>query len=141
LLAKILDAPQSKNTEAALRLHLATGQSMDLVSLAATADPGTWRAKVNAWHPIMSQRLGDLNGIKVQLPAAVNVKLGNSGKVKAVDQTDPSPGDVEEAKNFVESLAAHGQISLEDDDPTKTHEAYTGDQGELYLRRKRFTAV
>jgi hypothetical protein len=140
LLARILDAPQSKNTEAALRMHLTTGQSMDLVSLAATPDPSTWRAKVNAWHPIMSQKLGELNGINVQLPAAVNVKLGNSGKVKAVDQTDPSPGDVAEATNFVESLVAHGQVSLEDD-PTKTHVAYTGDQGERYLHRKRFTAV
>lgn len=143
LVAKRLDSNGMKNVEAALRLFLAATENMDLVSVTNSANPATLLGKVSAWHAITSEKLRDLSGVNVKLPAEIKVQLDPSGKVKTVDKAEPAPTDKEEAAHFVESLVTHGQIASESEVPPRgaTHQINTDSQGRRYLVRKRFTAV
>jgi hypothetical protein len=143
LVAKILDSNGIKNVEAALRLYLAASENMDLVSLTSSADPDTFLGKVTAWHAITSEKLRDVSGVNVKLPAEIRVQLDPSGKVKTIDRAEPTPADKEEAAHFVESLITHGQIASESEVPPRgaTHQINTDSEGRRFLVRKRFTAV
>jgi len=143
LVAKMLDSNGMKNVEAALRLYLAASENMDLISLTASADPDTLLGKVSAWHPVTSEKLRDLSGVNVKLPAEIRVHLDASGKVKTVDRAGPAPDDEEEAAHFVASLATHGQIASESGVSPRdaTHQISTDSEGRRFLVRKRFTAV
>ncbi len=143
LVAKMLDSNGMKNVEAALRLYLAARENMDLVSVTTSANPATLLGKVSAWHAITSEKLRDLSGVNVKLPAEIRVQLDPSGKVKTVDRAEPAPTDKEEAAHFVESLVTHGQIASEREVPPRgaTHQINTDSEGRRYLVRKRFTAV
>jgi hypothetical protein len=143
LVAKIVGSNRLKNTEVALRAYLAATESIDLVSLTATTDPDTFLGNSSTWQPITSEKLRDMSGINVKLPAEIRVKLDASGKVKTVERTGPAPSDREEAAHFVESLLVHGQIASESGlaPGDATHEIRTDSEGRRYLVRKRFTAV
>ncbi len=143
LVAKIVGSNRLKNTEVALRAYLAATENIDLFSLSASSDPDTFLGNSSTWHPITSEKLRNLSGINVKLPAEIRVKLDASGKVKTVERTGPAPGDKEEATHFVESLLTHGQIASESSvaPGDATHEISTDSEGRRYLVRKRFTAV
>jgi len=143
LVAKMLDSNGMKNVEAALGLYLVASENMDLVSLTTSTDPDTLLGKVSAWHAITSEKLRNLSGVNVKLPAEIRVQLDPSGKVKTVDRAEPAPTDKEEAAHFVESLVTHGQIASESEVPPRgaTHQINTDSEGRRYLVRKRFTAV
>lgn len=143
LVAKMLDPNGMKNVEAALRLYLAASEHMDLVSVTSSANPATLLGKVSAWHAITNEKLKDLSGVNVKLPAEIRVQLDASGKVKTVDRAEPTPADKEEAAHFLESLATHGQIASQSEVPScgATHQINTDSEGRRYLVRKRFTAV
>jgi len=143
LVANLVDTHNPKNREAALRLYLAAHANVDLISLVGTRDSDTLLARVKTWHPIRSDKLGDLSGVNVKLPAQVTVHLDAAGKVKTLDCTQPSPEDEEEARHFLESLVTHGQIAADSELPARgaTHQINTDAAGRRYLIRKRFTAV
>jgi hypothetical protein len=81
---------RQRNTELALRSYLATTENMDLVSLTPSSDPDAWLGKVSTWHAITSEKLKDLSGVNVKIPAQIRVQLDASGKVKKVDRTELS---------------------------------------------------
>jgi hypothetical protein len=143
LVAKIVCSNRPQNTELALRAYLAATENMDLVSLMASSDPDALLGKVSTWHAITSEKLKDLSGVNVKLPAQIRVQLDASGKVKKVDRTEPAPTDQEEAAHFVESLAMHGQIASGSGVTLRdaTHQISTDNEGRRYLVRKRFSAV
>jgi len=143
LVAKIVGSNRLKNTEVALRAYFAATENIDLVSLTASTDPDTFLGNSRTWHPITSEKLRDLSGVNVKLPAEIRVQLDASGKVKTVERTGPAPTDKEEAAHFVESLLTHGQIASQSSvaPHDATHEISTDSEGRRYLVRKRFTAA
>lgn len=141
LISRAIGAPGFKNSTAvfgpALADHGLTLQSID--SLSADRLSGTARHLVKLNAP----ELGGLEDVHVELPVDLEASLDPAGRVTAV-QSKARPGDVAEAIQEVQTLAANRQIADGPADPQSpvlpTHRLETDAQGRRILRRRRFTA-
>jgi hypothetical protein len=144
LIARLIAPASHKDMELALDSNLAATHGMDLVSAApgrSAREP--IQARVKVWQELSDPSLGDLDGVRVELPADAQIRLNERGAVESVRQGRPSDEDVAEAMQYVRGLAKTGKVVS---DPNKrplgaTHEVTVDSEGRRYLRRKRFSAL
>jgi hypothetical protein len=134
LIARMLPAPH--NFETALAAHLRAAHRFEPDSLAAGSAPGSFTASGKTWHPVRSPHLGPLDGVMVPLPAHAELTVDPRGHASA-RVAPPTPDQVAEATNFVESLARQGQI----DGHNATHAVEHDSEGHRRLVRRRFNAL
>jgi len=144
LIARLIAPESHQDIELALRASLAAKHGMDLVSAAPSRSAREpIQARVKVWHALSDPSLGDLDGVRVQLPADAQVRLDDRGGVESVRQGRPSDEDEAEATQYVRGLAKTGKVVT---DPNKrplgaTHEVTVDSEGRRYLKRKRFSAL
>jgi len=143
LVATLFRAAREKNRAAALHFYLSERKGLDTTSLQPSGDGGIWEGTANAWQPISTGRFVAFDGVHVKLPVRITLRLDSLGRIERLEQTEPPSEDRDEARNFVESLAQHGQIATESGAGSKnaTHAVRVDDEGKRYLVRRGFSAV
>src|SRR5262249_50386185 len=142
MIAKLVAPESHKNVELALKVSLAAKHQMTLVSAAPSrAAKGDLSARVKVWHPLDDPSLGDLSGVRVELPTDAEVKVDATGAIRSVKQARPSDEAVAEATQYVRGLAGTGKIASESNKRSlgATHEVLVDSEGRRFLKRKRFS--
>ena len=136
--------PPARNAHAAITKHLAE-HHVELDTAKPDAKSGETHITGRVWHPAKIpgfERLGEVN---VELPVSGRVKVGRNGKVETVALSKPSHEEIEEAQNYVASLAANGDIEgVSGKSPSagrSTHRIEEGPDGKRRLTRKGFSAM
>jgi hypothetical protein len=142
LVAHALDAGGDENLEAALRLRLRVTQGLELLSARRLpGGGGAVQARGQVWVPLRGPGLGELEGVRVQLPATLTVSFDPRGRIASVRGRQPSGQAQAEAALQAQSLLSNGQVELGKPGLTATtHAVETDERGERYLVRKRFSA-
>jgi beta-phosphoglucomutase-like phosphatase (HAD superfamily) len=143
LIAKLIAPESHKDTELALKVSLAATHQMNLVSAAPGRAKGDLSARVKVWHPLNDPSLGELSGVRVELPTDAEIKLDATGAIRSVQQSRPSDEAVAEATQYVRGLAGTGKIASKTNKRPlgATHEVSVDSEGRRYLKRKRFSAL
>jgi phosphoglycolate phosphatase-like HAD superfamily hydrolase len=140
LIAQQIGVP--KNSEAALAPALAADHGLRLQSLHSVG-PDHVRGTAHHLVKLNAPELGALDGVHVELPTDIEARIDPAGRITAV-KSSPRPGDVAEAVQNLQTLAANRQVSDGPADPASpvlpTHQVATDEQGRRVLRRRRFTA-
>jgi len=135
---------KSTNAHAAITKHLA-GHHVEL----ETAEPDAASAETHitgkVWHSATIPGFDHLGAVNVELPVRGRVKVGKDGKVETIALSKPSHEEIEEARNYVATLAAHGEIEGVTGEAASagpsTHRIEVGPDGQRRLTRKGFSAV
>jgi hypothetical protein len=135
-------APSSvKNLDVALKPLLSERYKVKLESIDSISE-GAVRAQARSWVKLDAPELGSLDGIHVELPVNVVVKIMPHGRLTDVRVT-PNTDDVAEAVQNVHSLASNKQVEEPDivgNSPVlPTHIIQIDSEGRRLLRRRRFT--
>jgi HAD superfamily hydrolase (TIGR01509 family) len=143
MIARLVAPESDKDTELALKVSLAAKHQMNLVSAAPGRAKGDLSARVKVWHPLDDPSLGELSGVRVELPTDAEVKLDATGAIRSVQQSRPSDEVVAEATQYVRGLAGTGKIASESNKRAlgATHEVSVDSEGRRFLKRKRFSAL
>jgi hypothetical protein len=141
LIAHLVSPDGRADLGAALRGYLEEAHDLRVVSCEAPAG-GPIRVQAKAWAPLADAGLGDLNGVLVEVPVTVRVRLDDRGRVAGVEGAKPSAEAIREASQHVQSLASSGQVeNAGGASPLgTTHRVEVDPQGRRYLKRKRFSA-
>jgi len=84
-----------------------------LVALTPTGGGSrTVRGRANQLFQLNDPRLGPLNGVYVERPVEVTVKLAADGRVASVEAPAPTPDEVADAVNFVSSLVKSRKVAV-----------------------------
>jgi hypothetical protein len=143
LIAHRLAPAGPANVEAAVRARLAaTHPQLENVQLEPPGEGGAYPFKARAVVPLDDPALGELSGVHVDLNVSGTAQLDESGRLTAVEGTEPDPEELAEAKHMVKGLAATGQVATRQGPPAlgATHEVLVDDQGRRRLKRTRFSA-
>ena len=99
-------------------------------------------ATAQKWVPIEDPELGELDGVRVQLPVSVNVTELSDGDYTLELAQEPTPSDVEEARQYVMSLQQNRQIETSEKSPVgrASHFVDTDTSGQRKLKRRGFQA-
>ena len=103
-------------------------------------EPGTLHAQAQQWVPLSGHGLGTLEGVHVQLPVALGLRLEPDGRIHSVQTGSPSREDMAEAASYLRGLVARGELG-EQAGPVATHRIETDSEGRRFLRRRGFTAI
>ena len=144
LIAKLVAPDSNVNMKLALELYLADIHNINLVSLEEpTKSKDTIHARAKALYPISDPKLGELDGVHVELPIDVVIQLNERGQVKSVQIGQPSSEYISGVKSFLQSLLVNQQVSLTQGKPSPraTHHVEVDSKGRRVLIRKRFLAV
>lgn len=119
---------------AALRALLAREQ-VELLSAEPAPAAGCWQVRGRRWVAVtLSGRAAPLH---VALPVAGEVRRGAHGRYEAALPA-PTAEEIDEARAFAASLAAHGQIAAPGARGTASHEIVVDTQGREKLVRRGF---
>jgi len=135
---------KTKNAHAAITKHLA-GHNVELDTAEPDAKSGETHVTGRVWHPATIPGFDHLGQVNVELPVRGRVKVGQNGTVETVDLSKPSHEEIEEARNYAATLAAHGDIEgvkggAASAGPS-SHRIEQGPDGQRRLKRKGFSAV
>jgi hypothetical protein len=135
---------KSSNAHAAIAKHLA-GQNVELDTAEPDATSGETRITGRVWHSATIPGFDRLGQVNVELPVRGRVKVAPNGKVETLALSKPSHEDIEEARSYAATLAAHGDIEgvtggTASAGPS-THRIEQGADGQRRLKRKGFSAV
>lgn len=141
LIAHLVGHQSQANTHAAIKAHLAA-RGIEVARLERVGTEHKFKASGHVWRSVSVPHAPNLQGIHVEVPVDGEVAVGPRGALHA-SMAQPSHEQLAEAKAFVGSLAAHGQISVPGAGRASraTHEITTDDKGQRRLVRKRFTAL
>src|SRR5262245_19205064 len=135
---------QTKNTRAAITKYLA-GQNVEVDTAEPNAESGETYVTRRVCHPATITGFDQLGKVNVEIPVRGRVKVDRDGKVKSAALSTPSHEEIEEARNYVATLAAHGDIEgVAGKTPSagpSTHRIEDGPDGQRRLKRKGFSAV
>jgi phosphoglycolate phosphatase-like HAD superfamily hydrolase len=138
-----LVAPASEHDlRAALRVRLAASHDLSEVSVARRTADGT--IHISGRRRVLPQPPPDtLDDVYVEVPVSAKIRLDAQGRVQSVDGADPSPEQIAEASQLVESLEANKQIETGSGrlSPGTTHRVEVDAKGQRVLKRKRFSAI
>jgi hypothetical protein len=135
---------KSSNAHAAITKHLA-GHDVELDTAELDATSGETRFTGRVWHRATIPGFDQLGQVNVELPVRGRVKVGQNGNVETLALSKPNHEEIEEARNYVATLAAHGDIEgvtggTASAGPS-THRIEEGPDGQRRLKRKGFSAV
>jgi hypothetical protein len=135
---------KSTDVHAAIAKHLA-GHHVELDTAEPDAKSGETHITGRVWHPATIPGFDHVGQVNVELPVRGRVKVAQNGKVTTVALSKPSDEDIEEARNYTATLAAHGEIEgvtgkTASAGPS-THRLEQGPDGQRRLKRKGFSAV
>jgi FMN phosphatase YigB (HAD superfamily) len=143
LVARLVAPDSDADLEAALNVYL--GATRGLTVTAIRREPGgqTVHAQAQVWHPLADAKLGALSGVHVELPADVEIRLDERGRVRSLRTGRPPAEAVREAAAHVGTLLANRQVHLAPGPlaPGTTHQVEVDAEGRRRLTRKRFSAV
>lgn len=138
LVARLIDPAHAANHLAAGRALLAP-RGVEVESVEPVA-AGRWRLAGQAWQALPGPDSGAQGPLHVSVPVRGTLQFDPDGRPR-VEMPAPDPAQVQEAADFVASLAAHGQIEGQ---PRgfrgATHAIETDAEGRRRLVRKRFSA-
>lgn len=142
LVAAKLAAAPAANMAGALGMWLRVKHGMQLLEVEAAPRGGIARAKVKTPCLLPSGELGGQQ-LHVELPAVMECRFDDDGRVSLMAPAAPSEEAVSEAVHFVKTLKAHGQIAPEEGKltPGATHQLVTDSDGRAVLKRRRFSAI
>ena len=142
VVAHLVPGENERNLESALRFRLAANAGLEDVHL-RRHEGNTVQVHAREWVEIDEPSLGLLKGVHVQLPISADVVLENDGRIAHVVRHPPSPGGLEEARHFVQTLSAHRQIADSEEElpPGATHIVETDSKGRRKIQRRRFSAL
>jgi hypothetical protein len=132
----------AQDLTAALRPVLESQHGIELLSLEDEPSSGVLRGRAKKWLPLQATELGQLTGVHVPLPVAVEVRL--EGGRATVTAADPAVADVSEAESFVAGLAARGEVATDSSRTPPagtTHRIELDDHGRRLLKRARFSGL
>jgi hypothetical protein len=143
LVARSLDPANDTNVHAALAVRVAAAEQLEDVTIDRTLDDGTLQCHAKAWCPISDPELDELDGVHVQLPVDVQVRLDEKQHVASVRYGEPSEEMRSEAAHFVRTLKANKQVAEPSASgaPGTTHVLQTDAQGRKLLKRKRYSVL
>ena len=139
LIAHQVDPANFANTESALKAHLGA-KGVEVVST-SPGPGGKIQVAGHVWQPVSVPGHEDLKDIQVAVPVEGQVKTGAKGFTTAADALRPTPENVDEATQFVRSLAEQGQIADRPGAFRPSHAIETDAEGNRKLVRKRFSAL
>jgi hypothetical protein len=142
LIAHLVDPHQPDNLHGAVQAHLAA-HGVETVSAQAMGTSGKVHVAGNIWHKVPVPGHPELDDVHVAVPVAGELTLGRTGKLTGNLPKQPNEEQLAEARAFVGSLAAHGQIEGVVRGPNRgaTHAIEVDAQGRRKLVRKRFSAT
>ena len=139
-----MNKSQASNAHAAITKHLAEHR-VELDTAEPDAKSGETHVTGRVWHPATIPGFDRLGQVKVELPVRGRVKVGQDGNVETVALSTPSHEEIEEARQYIASLAANGDIEgVAGNTPSagpSTHRIEEGPDGQRRLKRKGFSAV
>lgn len=138
LIAHLVAPHHPANLRAAVRAHLAA-QGVELDALERDA-AGHLQARGRIWQAVSVPGLAPPE-LHVALPVSAELSVGSKGALQSRLRR-PGPGEREELRQFVASLARQGQIAqgAESHGGMASHEITTDAQGRRCLQRRRFSA-
>jgi hypothetical protein len=135
---------KSTNVHAAIAKHLA-GYHVELDTAEPDATSGETQITGRVWHPATIPGFDHVGQVNVELPVRGRVKVGQDGKVTTLALSKPSAEEIEEARNYAATLAAHGDIEGVTGKTASagrsTHRLEQGPDSQRRLTRKGFSAV
>lgn len=141
LIAHLVDPEQPDNLRAAVQAHLAP-QGVENVNAETVGTSGKVHVTGQVWHKLSVAGHPDLSDLHVAVPVEGELKRGKKGELAGNLSTQPDKEHLDEAGNFVRSLAAHGQIGGSAGASARTtHAIETDDQGRRKLVRKRYSML
>jgi hypothetical protein len=140
LVNELVGSEAGHNLELGLRLRLAAGYEMELISMKKKSKGGRIRATAQKWHPVAGP--GGKDKIQVPIPVDVEIEISKKGRIRSV-KGQPDSEAVADATSFVESLEANKQVTDKPGPlpPGATHQIETDKKGQKRLVRKRFSAI
>jgi hypothetical protein len=135
---------KSTHVHAAIAKHLAE-HHVELDTAEPDAKSGETHITGRVWHPATIPGFDHVGQVNVELPVRGRVKVDEKGSVRTLALSKPSAEDIEEARNYAATLAAHGDIEgvpgrAASTGPS-THRLEQGPDGQRRLKRKGFSAV
>jgi hypothetical protein len=142
LVAQCVAPDQPANQKAALAVQLGA-KNVEMLSFEPARGDAAPRVLANCWQVISVSDIAGFDEVEVPIPVEVKVKRDARGALIAADVEAPTLEAVNEAKSFVKSLAAHGQIAGQSGQPaleSGTYRITKGENGKPRLSRLRFQA-
>jgi hypothetical protein len=135
---------KSTTVHAAITKHLA-GDHVELDTAEPDAKSGETHITGRVWHSATIPGFDHVGQVNVALPVRGRVKVDENGKVRTLALSKPSGDEIEEARNYAATLAAHGEIEGVTGETASagpsTHRLEQGPDGQRRLKRKGFSAV
>ena len=135
---------KSTDVHAAIAKHLAE-YHVELDTAEPDAKSGETHITGRVWHPATIPGFDHVGQVNVELPVRGRVKVGQDGHVMTLALSKPSDEDIEEARNYAATLAAHGDIEGVTGNTASagpsTHRLEQGPDSQRRLKRKGFSAV
>jgi hypothetical protein len=142
LIAQLVDPQQPANLKGAVQAYLAA-RGVEAVSADAAGTPGKINVAGQVWRAMPVPGHPELGDVHVAVPVEGELARGRKGELGGNLPGKPSAEQLAEARSFIGSLAAHGQIAGTASGPGRgaTHAIETDAQGRRRLVRKRFSAI
>jgi FMN phosphatase YigB (HAD superfamily) len=141
LFAGLLRPDDAHNQAVVTAAELASRHNLIGFVPSAPGQGREYRGQAKQLVELKDPKLGDLNGVYVELPTDVAVSVGKDRRVANVAATPPGKDEVADAVNFVAGLARAGKIAI----PGRpaigaTHAVEQDDQGRKRLVRRGYKA-
>lgn len=142
LIAQLAAPASARNLRSALRVHLAATHHWELIDLQGPPQGDLVHARVHMAHPLSDPSLGELDGVRVEVPVPITIERDARGGIRSVQVGQPAAEDLEEAAGRVRTLRANRQIAPEGGPllPGATHQVERDAEGQPVVKRRRFSA-
>jgi hypothetical protein len=141
LFAGLLSPDDAHNQVVVIAAELAARHNLVGFVPSAPGKGREYRGQAKQLIALEDPKLGDLNGVYVELPTEVTVSLGEDRHVANVAATSPGKEEVADAVNFVASLFRAGKIAIPGRPAVgATHAVEQDDKGRKRLVRRGYRA-
>ncbi|HEX8735596.1 MAG TPA: hypothetical protein VF721_09755 [Pyrinomonadaceae bacterium] len=143
LIAQAVNPASTKNLENALRLPMAVGHDLELLSVSEKSGEDIIRGQVNKSHSLPGSESESGHKAIVTIPVNVEIKMSKKGKIKAVKTEEPEKEHLDEAAHYIKTLEDNKQVKHGEGPlgPGETHRETVNEKGEKRIERKRFSII